>query len=210
MYSLNMVIMAVVVACCVSGFFGSRALKISREKHTPLNLAKSADDISSSAEVLRKLMYILPFERYISRNLIQIRRLAKKRALIDEILLQKFSPDEMSYRKFCDVLDSVDHVIYLNLRSIINKISAFDYDEYKQLSQFEYNRDELVQEKLDIYETYITYVWQATNDNEEILLKLDHLQLELTDLNSLKQEDIMNMPAIVELDKLIKATKYYR
>ena len=180
-----------------------------KKTSTPVFIAKGADILINCAEVLKRFQSLEPFALYIQQNLEQVERLGKKRLAIREVLLQSFSYAEMSYRKLSAVLDGVDHVMYLNLHSIINKIAVFDYEEYQQLNQLEWNRDELAREKMDIYQTDITFVQQATRNNEEILLKLDRLLLEVTQFNSMK-EDIMDMPAIKELDRLISSVRLYR
>ena len=181
----------------------------SRQK-TPMQLAKSATTLSSCVDVLKQSLHIEVFAQKINKNLAQINRFIKKCETINDILLQKFSVNEISYKKFDNVLVGVEKVVYINLRSIINKISAFDYEEYQQLDSLEWNNDELAKEKMDIYKTYIAFVDEATRDNEEILLKLDRLLLEVTHYNNVQDGDIMNMPAIAELDKLIQNAKLYR
>jgi hypothetical protein len=189
--------------------FSLRKIKASPRK-TPLQLAKTAENLSACATVLNEYLHIETLQKTISKNLTQIDRLLKKRETIDNLLLQKFSPDEISYKKFDHVLTSVDNVVYLNLRSIINKISTFDYDEYKEIENLEWNCDDLAKEKMAIFGQYIDFINSATRDNEEIILKLDRLLLEITHFNSVGTDDIMDMPAIADLDKLIKDAKRYR
>jgi hypothetical protein len=179
-----------------------------KRKQTPLKLAKSATTLSSCIEALQKVSYMDCFADNITQNLEQVQRFNNKLDTIKEILAQRFDTGEMSFKKFISVLQGVEQVVYTNMRIILNKISAFDYEEYKQLSKLEWNSDELAQEKMSIYQKYIDFVQEATNDNEEILLKLDRLLLEISQYNAM--EDIMNMPAMIELDKLIKNAKLYR
>jgi len=150
------------------------------------------------------------FDKNIMRNIEQIKRFNRKRDTIKEILLQKFSADEMSYQKFDGVLSDVENVIYVNVRSILNKISAFDVVEYETMERNGFKGTNFSQEKLDIYNEYIDFVNNATRTNEEILLKLDKILLEISKYNSLEDGDIKKLPAIMEMDELIKNAKLYK
>ncbi|HWQ42401.1 MAG TPA: hypothetical protein VN456_10265, partial [Desulfosporosinus sp.] len=96
---------------------------------------------------------------------------------------------------------------------IINKLNAFDEDDYimirtknaaKAFSQ------QFVEDKLKVYNEYITYMRDSAEDNEEIILKLDKLLLEISGLNSMENGQIEQMPGMIEIDDLIKQTKLYR
>jgi uncharacterized protein (UPF0335 family) len=150
------------------------------------------------------------FDENILKNIEQIKRFTRKHDTIKDILLQKFSKDEMSFKKFSSVLLDVENVIYMNMRSILNKISAFDVVEYERLMRDEFSVDELTQEKRDIYNEYINFVDSATKTNEEILLKLDKMLLEISRYNSIDGGDIKRLPAIMEMDELIKNANLYK
>lgn len=150
------------------------------------------------------------FDENIIKNIEQIKRFTRKHITIKDLLLQKFSKDEMTFQKFSNVLQDVENVIYMNMRSIINKISAFDVDEYERLTRGEFPNDELTREKKDIYNEYINYVDNATKTNEEILLKLDKMLLEISRYNSIDGIDIKNLPAIMEMDELIRNANLYK
>lgn len=150
------------------------------------------------------------FDENIKKNIEQIKRFLRKHNTIKDILLQKFSKDEMTYKKFSDVLNEVEKVIFMNMRSILNKISAFDMQEYENIIKNKIDGSTIPKEKLDIYDKYINFVNEATNINEEILLKLDKMILEISQYNTIDGGDIKNMPAIIEMDELIKNAKLYK
>lgn len=150
------------------------------------------------------------FDENILKNIEQIKRFRRKFTTIQDILLQKFSANEMSYQKFSGVLQEVERVIYMNMRSILNKISAFDMDEYEAMQKKGTRGDELSQEKMNIYNTYIAYVNDATKTNEDILLKLDRLLLEISQYNSLEGGDVQKLPAMIEMDDLIQHANLYK
>ena len=150
------------------------------------------------------------FDENILKNIAQIKRFKRKHNTIDDILRQKFSVDEMSFQKFSGVLHDVEDVIFRNMRSILNKISAFDMDEYETMQKKGFHADELSREKMDIYNEYIIFVNNATKTNEDILLKLDKMLLEISRYNSLEDGDVQKLPAIVEMDELIKNANLYK
>ena len=98
------------------------------------------------------------FDESITKNIDQIRRFKRKYETINDILLQKFSQDEMTYQKFSDVLNELENVIYMNMRSILNKISAFDVEEYEKVQKNKINIHSIPQEKLDIYNFIIHWI----------------------------------------------------
>lgn len=150
------------------------------------------------------------FDEDILKNLDQLKRFKRKRNTITEILLQKFSEQELTYQKFESVLNDVENIIYLNMRSILNKIAAFDVEEYEDLQKRGFPENEVSEEKMSIYNEYLNFVKNATAINEDILLKLDKMLFEISRYNSIEDGDIKNFPAIVELDELIKNAKFYK
>lgn len=176
-----------------------------------LLLTKDVKTLSDCESVLEEALYNGDvFDDNIKKNIDQIKRFSRKYNTINDILLQKFSADEMTFQKFSDVLKEVEKVVYMNMRSILNKISAFDIDEYESIQKNKIDRKTIPQEKLDIYDKYIQFVNEATDINEEILLKLDKMILEISEYNTIDGGDIKKMPAIIEMDELIKNAKHYK
>lgn len=150
------------------------------------------------------------FDENILKNIEQIKRFRRKYETIRDILLQKFSENEISFQKFISVLQDIENVLYTNMRSILNKISAFDIPEYEAMQKQELHNDKFSQDKMAIYNEYIDFVNNATHMNENILLKLDKMLLEISRYNSLEDGDLQKLPAIIEMDDLIKNAKLYK
>jgi len=150
------------------------------------------------------------FDESILKNIEQIERFKRKLNTITNVLLQKFSADEMSYQRFVGALRDVENVICLNVRSILNKIAAFDIDEYESSQRSGFHNDELAQQKMEIYNDYTSFVRNATMTNENILLKLDKMLLEISRYNSLEDGDLQRLPAMMEMDELIQNAKLYK
>lgn len=143
----------------------------------------------------------------------QLKRFQHKKSIIDDILLQKFSSTELTYIKFNEAVFGVEKVLLTNARGAINKINAFDENEYKSLTNGTLKArmsKEMIKTKIDIYNQYIDYVQGSIRTNEEILVKLDLLLLELSKFNSLDDIDILNMDQLKEMEDLISKVKLYK
>ena len=153
------------------------------------------------------------FERDITIILEQVERLQKKIETIKNILLQKFNNTEMSYKKYEAAILAIENVFYINIKSILNKLNAFDQDDYNRIRKNDADKTfsiEFIQAKMDIYNEYISFIKNAAEDNEQIILKLDKLLLEISKLNSLEGGEIENMSGVKEIDELTNQTKYYK
>ncbi len=190
--------------------FGNYKLLTTSEKMIQAAEINTLDDCISA---LKQNHSKKTFEYTIDGILEQIKRYQNKKETIRDILLQKFDSSEMSYSKFEGTISDVEKVFYLNIKSIVNKLNAFDEDDYNRIRKGDLQKKlskEVVQSKLSIYNEYISFVSDAVEDNEEILLKLDKLLLEISKLNSLAEGEIENMSAMKEIDALISQTKFYK
>ncbi|RHW38147.1 hypothetical protein D1B31_15335 [Neobacillus notoginsengisoli] len=139
-------------------------------------------------------------------------RLKKKKGGLTTLLNERFDKTELSYQKFASVVTEVEKLFYMNIRNILNKVSTFDETEYesvigKKTSRFS---KEILREKQELFNEYLSFVKNALNINEEILLYIDKLVLEISRLNNIDINDIDNMAAMQEMDALIKQTKLYK
>jgi hypothetical protein len=153
------------------------------------------------------------FEETVGLLLGQIGRLQKKNKTIRDILLQKFSASEISYKKFDAVIAEVEKIFFMNIDSILNKLKAFDEEDYnfvRKKHEAGAFSQQLMEEKFKVYDEYIAFVKDATEDNEQILLKLDKLMLEISGLNSIESGQLEQMTGMIEIDNLIKQAKYYK
>lgn len=142
----------------------------------------------------------------------QLERLVKKKDTLVESLNQRFDPGELSYKKFASVIVEVENVFYLNFKSILNRLRAFDEAEYESVTGRKPPplSPQLLQERKNIYNDYLSFTNSSLATNEEILLKLDKLTLEISRLDSLDPGEIEQLPCMQEIDTLIKQTKYYK
>ncbi|MFZ3134871.1 MAG: hypothetical protein WBH08_04005 [Methanothrix sp.] len=190
--------------------YGNYKLLSEPEKAIPIGAKSTKEDY---IEALNEHRGLKTFERNIDLLLDQIERLQKKNKTIRDILLQIFNASEISYQKFDAVIAEVENIFFKNIRSIINKLNAFDEEDYnfikKQRNAGAFS-EEIMEEKFKVYNEYIRFVKEATEDNEQILLKLDKLLLEISGLNCIESGELEQMAGMIEIDNLIKQAKYYK
>lgn len=185
--------------------------KILLPKNTYSIISQKINSLDDCVEVFEKAIDNGDtFDNDILKNLSQIKRFKRKMNTIKEILQQKFSVEEITYQKFDNTLNELEEILYMNMKSILNRIAAFDIEEYENLQKRDFPPNEVSEEKMDIYRDYILFVRNATKTNEDILLKLDKIILELSRNNALEGEQIRELPAITEIDELIKNVKLYK
>jgi len=191
-------------------FYGNYQFLVGKEKVVQTHELKTTEDY---LEALRAHKGKKTFEQIIILLLEQIERFQKKKEKILSILGQIFDPNEMSFKKFAGVIIDVEEIFYLNLKSIINKLNAFDEDDYNLIRKKHASQafsQQFMEDKFNVYNDYITFMKDSVEDNEEILLKLDKLLLEISGLNSMENGQIEQMPGMIEIDNLIKHTKLYK
>jgi len=188
--------------------YGNYKLLTGPEKVIPP--IRTLEDYIEALNILRGLK---TFEVTVDLLLDQIERLQKKNKIIRDILLQIFSASEIAYKKFDAVIAEVEKIFFMNIRSILNKMNAFDEDDYNSIRRKHESgaiSQQFMEAKFKVYDEYITFVKVATEDNEQILLKLDKLLLEISGLNSLESGQLEQMAGMIEIDNLIKQAKYYK
>ncbi|MGV8125662.1 MAG: hypothetical protein ACP5PV_00430 [Methanothrix sp.] len=191
-------------------FYGNYKLLSEPEKSIPISQISTAEGYIEALNDQRELK---TFEKSIELLLDQIERLQKKNKTIREILLQIFSASEIAYKKFDAVIAEVERIFFMNIRSVLNKLNAFDEDDYnfvRSRQEAGAFSEQFMEEKLKVYYEYIKFVNAATEDNEQILLKLDKLLLEISGLNSIESGELEQMAGMIEIDNLIKQAKYYK
>ena len=190
--------------------YGNYKLLTGPEKVIPTKKIMTVDDYIEALNNHRRLK---TFEETVDLLLDQIERLQKKNKIIRDILLQIFSASEISYNKFDAVIVEVEKIFFMNIRSTLNKLDAFDEEDYHFIIKKHEGgafSQRFMEDKFKVYNEYITFVKAATEDNEQILLKLDKLLLEISGLNSVESGQLEKMAGMIEIDNLIKQAKYYK
>ena len=188
--------------------YGNYALFSEPKIEAPAKKVMTADDY---IEALNNHKDQKTFEKTIDLLIDQIGRLEKKNKIIRDILLQRFNDAEISYKKFDAVIAEVEKIFFMNIRNILNKLNAFDDDDYnfirKKYEDGAFSQ-QFMDEKFRVYDEYIAFVKSSAEDNEHILLKLDKLLLEISDLNCVDHNQLDLI--IEEIDEFTKQVKYYK
>lgn len=200
----------IIIMSIVTFLAGNYFVLIAKEKRISVEKLETKEDLIKALKDQDKKR---TFARDISNILKQIQRMEDKREVIKDILLQKFNEGELSYQKFNSAVVDIEKVFYMNIKSIINKVNIFDEEDYFRVSKDSNKANanmQLIKEKLSIYNSYIIFVKEAIEDNEEILLRLDKFLLELSKFNSLEDGEIEGMNEIREIEELINKVKFYK
>lgn len=179
-------------------------------KKPQINTSKKLTSTHDYIELAEQLCSKQTFKNDLTSMIKQLKRLEKKKSSIENILLQNFRPNEISYLKFHSTVLGVEAILLSSIKSILNKINAFDQEEYDYMKSRPRISDSIIQKKLSVYNEYITYVKTSLDTNEEIIVKLDMLLLELSKFNSLDNINILEMIELKELEELINQTKLYK
>ena len=147
----------------------------------------------------------------IKCTLRQINRISKKIGILQEIITIRFNKGDISYNNLMDSIEEIESIFYFNIIQIVHKLEAYDEEEYLDFKE-EISAIKLQQNKEKIYSRYKQDIEQSILANEEILMKLDELIIEFSDLvNSKKTSDGNGVPIVTKkVDQLIQIAKYYK
>lgn len=193
-------------------------------KEPEVRLLKGGElnEIKDYVEALEERRDKKVFETEINTAVDQVYRLQDKDKALDSILLQYFTPQEMTYVRFQGVIESVQSLFYTNIKKMINRMIIFDDKDYNRTLEKvnkmknlptvvdPYSPSSHASTQMQIYNEHISYVKGLVMDNEEILIKMDSLLLEISKLDDIRGQGIENMAAIREINELIDQTKFYK
>ncbi len=162
-------------------------------------------------EALNKHRGLKTFEETIDLAIDQIERLQKKNKNILVILPQIFGDSEITCNKFSAAIVEVKNSFFANIRNILNKLDTFDEEDYNFIRKKHEEgtvSQQIMKDKFEVYNEYVTTIKAATEDNEQILLMLDKLLLRISDI---KNPDSCQRDQMAEtIDDLINQLKYYK
>ena len=210
----------VLVMSAVAFGYGNYTL-IFKEPNNPIPLLKGSETMQPMdyVKALEDTKGKGVFEEEITTAVEQIYRMLDKDKALDTILEQFFTPQEMTYTRFQNAINSVQALFYNNVKKMINRMLIFDYKDYKKLTEKirstggannigVYSKS--VDAQIKIYSEHIEYVRALVDTNENILIKLDGLLLEISKLDDLDEEGLENIAAVKEINALIEQTRFYK
>ena len=211
----------VVVMSLIAFGYGNYTLLFSEPKEQPVKFLKGTEFSTSKeyADALINAKGKNVFDECIDNAVEQIYRMDDKDRALDSILEQFFEPQEITFTRFQNAIDSIKAIFFNNIKKMINRMMIFDYKDYKKLVQKMHNsrningvgvNSKAVGDQLRIYNEHISYVNGLVEMNENILVKLDKLLLEISKLDDLDEQGLENIAAVQEINDLIAQTKYYK
>jgi hypothetical protein len=189
--------------------YGSYALLLRPTVALPVKQLQTPEDY---VQAIVRYKHVKSLRDDITLALEQFERMRKKQMTLLQVLNQRFDPNELSYKKFASVVLTLEKLFYMNVRSVLNRLSVFDESELEGTRRQAPARlsSKLQQEKANMHNEHLAFVKSSLDANEEMLLKLDKLLMEISRLDGLDPGEIENMPGMQEIDSLIKQTKYYK
>ena len=188
------------------------------DKNTPFQRYLKGTELTKPEDYVQSLIEKRGrgvFDEDINTAIEQIGRMEDKDRALDSILEQFFTPQEITFTRFQNAINSVQAIFYNNVKKMINRMIIFDYKDYSKLlekvKESGYSTvSRSVDTQMSIYSEHITYVRGLVSMNEDILIKLDGLLLEISKLDDLDEEGLENMAAVQEINDLIEQTKFYK
>ena len=140
----------------------------------------------------------------------QIERMENEVSTFEKLVSRRFGQGTLSYEKFMGVVRSASDALSKSIIRIVNKMIIFDEIEYKKLSSAQYKLDDIpddIQEKKkQLYDENLDDMRSILEKNEKVLLEVDHLMMEMSDMDY-SEQDIDG--AAAEINRLLSQLEYY-
>lgn len=191
---------------------GSTYLLLFQTKQSPVFI-REMNSIEDYREHFMQFRNNKSLSREADLAIEQCNRLEKRKSSLSKALGDRFSPDELSYKRFAAVIVKVEKLFQSNIKGLLTKFQAFeasDISQYNNPTRNSFFSPKLNSQKNELFNQYMHAFQAYLGGNEEILLKLDQLLLEMSKLSSIDYDAIENLPCIKEIDSLISQTKYYK
>lgn len=175
---------------------------------------KDASELVSDDDFRLELLCCMTkrnFRSVSETSLRQLERMRKKVNVLDEILLQHFEKDSITYTKFDGTINSIEELFFDNLRKMIAKIQLFDQEEFNNMSRTNRNLStESIVQRNAIYKEYVDYASAIVQKNETILVKLDELLSEISKLEEVEKTNVEELKVLDEVNELVGQVKFYK
>ena len=133
------------------------------------------------------------------------------RSNFEKLVSGRFEAGTLSYQKFMAVVYSAQAALSKGYVKMANKMIIFDEAEYRKLTSDEYRKDDIPdqiqEEKRELYERNLDDLRAILESHEKILLGIDHLMTEMSDVD---YSDHEIDHAAQEIDVLLKQLEYYK
>ena len=233
---LNILIVAIAVLCYSPGFLNLRPtddsifragmsvmaflglgfalvygnLELMKEKKIPkLSTAKEDINLSEVEKILKNYFggrYVGDTAKAADE---QLQRLLRAFGRTDELIGARFDKGSMSWEKYHSVVEAAKITSLQNIVSMANRMQMFDEKEYSRLIHYKEDLipDDVQEQQLALYEKNMETIKNGIAANEKLLLKMDTLSLELSDI---KEEYAPGDALLEEIERLTNEVKLYQ
>ncbi len=165
-------------------------------------------DVQSVKNLMKQVKKTNPkcFKKEMRELENQVLRMEKKCTSLDDSLREYFGTSRISYEKFASTLNGAVGVFDDQVKKTLSRINIFDVDGYEQLfkNHLEYT------DAIKPYEKTFDEIHEDLKQNEEILKRVEKLQMEVSHLNTASDVSLDSIPAMEELSDLTRQTKLYQ
>ncbi len=139
----------------------------------------------------------------------QLKRMQKSFRRTDELINERFERGSLSWEKYNSVLELAQDTMLQNIVSMSNRMQMFDEAEYRRLKNYKQDvlPDDIQEQQLSLYEKNMETIQNGLAVNEKLLLKMDTLSLELSDI---KGEYKPGDALLEEIERLTNEVKLYQ
>ena len=139
----------------------------------------------------------------------QIQRLNNSCVRTKDAIGKKFDKSSMSYEKYYSVVDLAEKTANQNIVAMTNRMKFFDENEYARLENYRNDNipDDIQEKQIALYKENQAKLEQAIAVNENMILKLDTLSMELSNITD-ANNDTMSL-TLGEIEELTEQVKYY-
>ena len=141
----------------------------------------------------------------------QMERMENAQANFERLTARRFEAGTLSYQKFMAVMHSAQAALEKGYVRMANKMIIFDEAEYRRLTSDAYKKDDIPdqiqEEKRKLYDTNLEDLRGILESHERILLGIDHLMMEMSEVDC-SDHEIDH--AAQEIDTLLKQLEYYK
>ena len=139
----------------------------------------------------------------------QLQRMVKSFGRTEELINERFDQGSLSWEKYYSVVESARETALQNIVSMANRMQMFDENEYQRLSNYKKDLipDDVQEQQLALYEKNMEIIQNGIAVNEKLLLKMDTLSMELSDV---KEEYKPGDALLEEIERLTDEVKLYQ
>ncbi len=171
-------------------------------------LPNKEDKLAKAIPILEEYATDVYVGRIADTALVQIERIKKATLRAEQEVVSKFSDTSLSYDKYHGAVVEAGNMALENILSLVNRIQLYDKDEYKRLENYKKDNipDDIQEKQIALMERNHELATKAIAANEKLILSLDTLAVELTDVNFAENnEDAF----LKDIEKLTDEIKYY-